>query len=405
MGNIFNTAVLKMVGTQERSASTSGGGLSFFPFKLSDAGKKINTHSSLTISAFYCALTNLANAIALLPFSVNQKTDGTRSHLAEHPADYLLYREPNSLMTAFMFKFIMAIAVYMRGNAYALMIRNEAGEVISYNYLDPDEVTVIVYAGKLYYKHKNNIYASEEIIHIPGFSFDGITGKSIIHYAADNLGGTLAAQKFGADSYNNRGLSQGVLESDLSIIKPKKEEISNAFSEALNSGNTHRAPILDEGMKYKPITLTPEQAKFLETCNAGVADVARWFNIPLHKLHVSGEGGYNFLVQMSIEFVQASVMPLAEKFKQEFERKTFLPSERKAGIYIFQNYKKLLQADPVARGQWYKDLTFVKAITPNEIRELEDLNPLPGGDEPLQMANLLNAEQLKTQTKGKDENK
>ncbi len=403
MGNIFNTAVVKMVGTQERFASTTGS-LSFFPFKLSEAGKNINSHSSLTISAFYCAVNTLANAIALLPTSVYQKTDGNRKHLAEHPADYLLYREPNSNMTAFNFKFIMAVSVYMRGNAFALIIRNEAGQLLSYNYLDPDAVTIITHAGKIFYKHGREIYSAEEIIHIPGFSFNGISGQSILHYAAESLGTTLAAQKFGADSYNNRGLSQGVLESDFSVNGPKKEEISKAFSGALNSGEAHRAPVLDEGMKYKPITLTPEQSKFLETSSAGVADVARWFSLPLHKLHVSGEGGYNYLVQMSIEFIQASVMPLGEKFKQEFERKTFTASERKAGIYIFQNYKKLLQADPVARGQWYKDLTFVKAITPNEIRELEDMNPYVGGDKPLQMANLLSEEQIKKQTEG-NENK
>ncbi len=398
MGNIFNSAVLKMVGSQERAASASSFP-SFFPFNLTDAGKNVNTHSALTVSAFYCALNTVANSIALLPMSVFQSKNNKREHLKDHPADYLLYREPNSNMTAFSFKFIMAVAVFLRGNAFAYIQRNNAGQVIAYNYMDPDKVNVIVHQGKLFYKYENEIYSAEEVIHIPGFSFDGISGKSIIHHAADNLGTSLAAQKFGGDSYENKGLSQGVLESDLSIIKGKKEEISTAFSNALSSGNPHRAPLLDEGMKYKPITLTPEQAKFLETCKAGVEDVARWFSIPAHKLHISGEGGYNFLVQMSIEYIQTAVMPLGEKFKQEFERKTFTTSERKSGIYIHQNYKKLLQADPVARGQWYKDLTFVKAITPNEIRELEDLNPFDeGGDEPLQMANLLNADQIKNQT-------
>jgi HK97 family phage portal protein len=400
MGNIFNNAVLKMVGANQERAAGASSFLSFFPFKLSEAGKNVNSHSALTISAFYCAVNTVANSIALLPTSVFQKTDKKQIHLTDHPADYLLYREPNSNMTAFTFKFIMAVAVFMRGNAYALIQRSNAGHVLAYIYLDPDKVAPFLSQGKIFYKYEDQIFHAEELIHIPGFSFDGVKGKSIIEFAADNIGVSLAAQKFGGDSYNNRGLSQGVLESDHSVNNIKKEEISKAFSAALSSGQAHRAPMLDEGMKYKAITLTPEQAKFLETYTAGVADIARWFSLPLHKLHVSGEGGYNFLVQMSIEYIQTAVMPLGEKFKQEFERKTFTPSERKAGIYIFQNYKKLLQADPVARGQWYKDLTFVKAITPNEIRELEDMNPYEGGDKPLQMANLLNADQIKKQTDG-----
>jgi len=98
---------------------------------------------------------------------------------------------------------------------------------------------------------------------------------------------------------------------------------------------------------------------------------------------------------MSNEYLQTAVMPMAEKFKQEFERKTFTPSERKSGIYIYQNYKKLLQINPAKRGQFYKDMVFLKAMTPNEVRELEDMNPYTGGDEFLQMSNLLNEQQLK----------
>lgn len=298
-------------------------------------------------------------------------------------------------MTAFNFKFILAVSIIMRGNAYALIVRNNSGQVIAYQYLDPDHVSVTEHRGKLFYHYAGKVYAAHEIIHIPGFSFDGITGKSIIHYAADNLGVSLAAQKFGSESLSDRGISQGVLESDKSVNVDKKREISQAFSNALSAKQKHRAPLLDEGMQYKPITLKPQEAQFIETYANGVEDVARWFQIPLHKLHAKGEGGYNFLVQMSIEYLQTAVMPMGEKFKQEFERKTFVSREREDGIYIHLNYKKLLQADPKARGQFYKDLMFVKAITPNEVRELEDMNPYEGGDEPLQMSNLMTESQIK----------
>jgi len=346
----------------------------------------------------YCAVNAIANSYALLPESVMQQSDRNRIHLKDHPADYLLYREPNSLMTAYDFKFIMAVSVLMKGNAYAYIRRDNAGNVESYNFMAHDDVTVIENNGKLFYKYKNQVpYAAADVLHVRGFSLDGISGKSVLQHAADNLGVSLAAQKFGSEALTDRGLGHGVLESDLSLKNEKKIEIADAVSTRFQTGNKFRVAMLDEGMKYKAISLSPEEAKFIETYASGIEDVARWFNIPSYKLHIKGEGGYNFIVQLSIEYVQSAVMPIAERMKQEKERKTFTKTERLKGIYIFQNYKKLLQADPKARGQFYKDLVFVRAITPNEIRELEDMNPQDGGDEFLQMSNLLNEQQIKKQ--------
>jgi len=396
MSNLFTAAVQNLVTPQLRSGLTDGSSWPFFGFKLTEAGKKVNTHSALAISAFYCAVNTIANSFALLPHSVMIKTGNTREHFTDHPADYLLYREPNSQMTAFTFKFILAVSVLMKGNAYALIVRDNSGNIISYNFLEHDDVSVLESNGKLYYKYKNQVpYSASEILHIPGFSFDGITGKSIIHHAADNMGVSLAAQKFGSDSLQDRGISQGVIETDLAVKPEGKKRISEAWTAALSSGNKHRAAILDEGFKYKSLVLSPSDSKFIETYAASIEDIARWFQIPSYKLHIKGEGGYNFIVQLSIEYVQSAIMPFAEKFKQELERKSFTPSERKKGVYIFQNFKKLLQADPAARGQFYKDLVFVRAITPNEIRELEDMNPSDGGEEFLQMSNLLNESQIK----------
>lgn len=112
-------------------------------------------------------------------------------------------------------------------------------------------------------------------------------------------------------------------------------------------------------------------------------------------LHVPGEGGYNFLVQMTISYLQHALQPISEKFKQEGNRKLLTRSERAFGLYINHNYKKLLQVDPKARTEYYRNMVMVKAMTPNEIRELEDMNPYEGGDEVLQMLNMQTPTQIK----------
>ena len=396
MSNYLSLAMADLVSPQKRSGVLSGHLSSLFSFARTEGGKNVNVHTSLTISAFYCAVNTIANSMALLPMSPYKESNGTREPFKDHSAYYLLYREPNSYMTAFQFKFIMAVAVMMKGNAYALIQRDNSGFPMAYQFLHPEDVQVIESNDKLFYRHKGVIYAAADIVHIPGFSFDGVTGQSVITHAADNLGVSLTAQKFGSDSLQDRGISQAVVETDKQVNPRGKEAFANSFSTALATGNKHRVAVLDEGFKYKKITLSPAESQFIETYASGIEDIARWFQIPAHKLHIKGEGGYNFLVQMSIEYLQTAVMPLAEKFKQEFERKTFTFSERKAGAYIYLNYKKLLQADPKSRAQYYKDMYFMGAFNANEIRALEDENPRTdeGGEHYMQLSNLLNEDQL-----------
>ncbi|WP_281681838.1 phage portal protein [Zunongwangia profunda] len=393
MGNVF-TAAMSDLFTAKRSASDGGWLPSFFP-SLTEAGKKVNQHSSLKISAFYCAVNTLANSLAILPTSVYQKKDNKREPVTSHPAHYLLYREPNQYMTAFMFRFVMAVSLLMRGNAYAIIVRNNGGAIVAMQYVDPDKVTVLKNKDKLFYRIDGKTYNADEIYHVVGFSFNGITGKSILQFAADNLGVTLTTQQFASDSLSDRGIGYGVIETDNSLKPEIKNKISDAFEGRMASKGKFKTPVLDEGFKYKKITLKPEEAKFIEQYAAGVEDIARWFNIPAHKLAIKGEGGYNFLVQMEIDYLQRGVMPLAERFKQELDRKTFTEFERNNGYYIHQNYKKLLQVDPKSRAQFYKDMYYMGAISANEIRELEDMNPRKNGDEYMQLQNLLSEDQLK----------
>ena len=159
--------------------------------------------------------------------------------------------------------------------------------------------------------------------------------------------------------------------------------------------NKHRAAVLDETMKYKKIGLNPEESKFIETYANGIEDIARWLHVPNHKLNIKGEGGYNSLIQMEQEYLQTAVKPLAQKIKEEFNAKLFTDNEKNQNISIDQNFKILLQVDPKSRAEYYKSMVFLKAMTPNEIRKLESMNPYDDGDQFLQMSNLLNEQQLK----------
>lgn len=376
----------------------SGGSL-WFGGASTKAGQKINKETAMQLPAFYCALNNISDSYAILPKSVYKKSEDTRKRQTDHPLDYLIHESPNSKMTSSVFDKLMVCNYFLKGNAIALNIRDNSGDIIAKELVDPDDVTQTLSNNELFYTIKGVTYNSSEVFHVPYHTYNGYWGISIVQYAADNLGVSYGAQVFQGNSFNNKGLSAGVLESEKVIDSTAKKKIQTAFSNAMNTEDVYRVAALDEGMKYKSISLTADQAKVVETTATGIADIARWFNIPLSKLHVSGEGGYNFLVQMSIEYLQSAVMPIADKFKKEEQRKSLTPNERKEGLYVYHNYNKLLQADPKSRAQYYKDLMNIKSITPNEVRKLEGFDPYEGGDEPLQMVNMQTQVQIDQQEK------
>jgi len=362
---------------------------------LTESAKKVNVRSSLTLSAFFSGIDMIANSIAILPNAVVQKTDDTVSYLKDHPVHKLLNTRPNYHQSAFGFKHQIAATVLLRGNFFAGIVTDESGNKIALNFWDSNLVTVIDYKDELFYQYKGEMYKSYEVLHVPGFSFDGKLGKSVLEFAADNLGVTLNAQKFGSMSLEDQGLSYGVIESDKKIDSPAKDALGTAFEKRLTTMNKHRAAVLDEGMKYKSIGLNPEESKFIETYASGTEDIARWLHVPNHKLRIKGEGGYNSMVQMEQDYLQSAVKPIAQKIKEELDFKLFTESEKSDSIAIDQNFKILLQVDPKSRAEYYKSMVFLKAMTPNEIRVLESLNPYEDGDQFLQMSNLLNEEQMK----------
>ncbi len=394
--NVFNSAIKRIVTVSEkRSAELFGGSL--FPMypAITAEGKKVNSNTALKISAFYCGINNIANDVALLPKSIYRETDNMRERQRNHPVDYLVHDEPNSQMTAFVFWSTMIVCLLLKGNCYALIKFSSGGYPESLSFLHPDDVNVVEENGNLFYIHKKNVYLASDIFHIPNFSLNGINGRSVIQYAADNMGMSIAADQFGTNAYTDKGIVYGVAESEQKINDIGSKNITTMFSNAMNSNSKYKIAVFDEGLKFRSLTLTPGESEFINAKATGVEDIARWLNIPLHKLHAPGEGGYNFLVQMSIAYLQSAIMPIGEKIKQESQRKLLSKRERIGGHYLYVNYKKLLEVDPETRAKFYKDMYFIGAKSPNEIRKLEDDNPRDGGDEFFQMSNMLTQEQAK----------
>ena len=373
-------------------SSDASGGVSFVGFSglfdTATSGTKANERTSLMLSAFYNGVNQLSNDIAKLPKAVYKKDQDQINRFSEHPVNYLISQRPNDLMNAFDFWKIIEYSKIVKGNAYAEIIRNKvSGQITSLIFRYADEVSIYKNNEKLFYKHNGRIIAGEDMLHFKGFTFDGIVGVGVITFAAKQLGISLDSQTFQQEVYKDRGLGYGVIESELSVNPQNKKMLEDGFASKMASGSKFRVPMLDEGMKYKPISITPVESQFLETNKNGVIEVCRWLNIAPHKLKELGNANYSNIYQQSIEHVQDSVLPSVVANEQELNNKLF--DKKEAGVvYTKFNINALLRGDLQMKKEYYTASINFGWMSPNEVRALEDLNPMPGLDEYLRPVNM-----------------
>lgn len=388
--------------TFKRSADTFTGNSAFLSLlgggTVTQKGTVVNDNAALNLSAFYNGITILCNDFAKLPKYVIQSDDKKRTKLTSHPVHYLISQKPNNFMTAFSFHSVLKMYAVLKGNGYAEIVRNNyTGRVESLELIDQTKTPVVVkkYEGKLWYHFDGKIVPAENMIHIPGFSFNGITGIGVIQHAANSLGVSLSAQEYASDYYNNKGIGIGVIESKLSMDNDAKARYSQSMSNVLSDPkNQHKVVVVDEGHKYTNIALTAQESQFLLTHKNGIEEVARWLNIPPHKLKSTENTNYSNMESQNIDYVGASTVPFNVKYTQELNTKLFTRSEVEKGIQVKVNIESLLQADKKTQAMWFSTMVYGKCMTPAEVREKLDLPFLEGTEELLQPVNMQTMQQM-----------
>ena len=398
---VLENALVNLFPSIRSSETISNGFGNFFGFSSFSNSKTaiapVTQNSSLTLSAFYNGIEILTNDIALPTKSVYKKDGDNRQSLSNHPVNYLIAKRPNQYMTSFMFHKMMGQFAILKGNAYALIERNKhTAKPIAYQ-LITQPVKVVIHNAKLFYtvkyKDKSVTYPSDDILHIPGFSYNGITGISVIQHAARSLGVALAAQDYSSEYYNSKGLGSGFIKSDNSLDSPAKERLSKGFSDILSANNLWSVPVLDEGMSFHPIQITAAEAQFLLTSKHGVSEVARWLNIPPHKLKLISDSNHSITEIGEIIHNQDSVLPWVTKFEQEYNAKLFTEKE-KSDHFVKFNMNILMRADIKSQAEYFSKMIFNGVMTRNEVRALLDLNGLDGLSQPLTPVNAQLMEQI-----------
>lgn len=360
-----------------------------FLFGPSTSDKNVNEFTAMQTTAVYACVRILSETLAALPLQLYRYTPGGKERVYDHPLYHLLHDEPNSEMTSFIFRETLMSHLLIWGNAYAQIIRDKLGRVQGLYPLRPDKMTVCRdESGQIYYIYtktsdENPAIKSygqvplrkDEVLHIPGLGFDGLVGYSPIAMARNAVGMTMACEEYGASFFANGASPSGVLEHPGVLKDPAKVRDSwNAVYQG--SANAHKVAVLEEGMKYQQIGIPPEEAQFLETRKFQLNEIARLYRIPPHMIGDLEKSSFNNIEQQSMEFVKYTLDPWVIRWEQAMQKALFMPEEKKQFFLKF-NVNGLMRGDYESRMTGYSIGRQNGWLSANDIREMEDMNPVP----------------------------
>ena len=372
---------------------TSGSAYSFF-LGSSSSGKRVNERSAMQMTAVYSCVRILSEAIASLPLHMYRFTETGTEKAVDHSLYTIMHDEPNPEMTSFVFRETLMTHLLLWGNAYAQIIRNGKGEVIALYPLMPDRMNVERdEQGRLYYEYTvssddppintdSRVKLSPwDVLHIPGLGFDGLVGYSPIAMAKNAIGLAIATEEYGSKFFANGAAPSGVLEHPGTIKDPAR--IRESWQQTFGgSQNSNKIAVLEEGMKYTPISISPDQAQFLETRKFQINEIARIFRVPPHMVGDLEKSSFSNIEQQSLEFVKYTLDPWVIRWEQAMHRTLLGYAEKKEYFFKF-NVEGLLRGDYESRMNGYATARQNGWMSANDIRQLEDLDRIPtelGGD-------------------------
>ena len=362
------------------------------------SGETVNTASVLGLAAAWACVNLLAGTIASLPLMVYRTRNGARTVASDHPLYRILHDSPNADQTALDFWEFVCASLELHGNAYAEVVRARNGRIIALGVpITPELVTVRRQGtGALEYEWVDQgrriIAGQERVLHIRGFGGNPLGGLSTLSAGRQSFGLAQAIERASGDTFRNGVRPSGLLKTadTLTIDQRKQAEelLQEKFAGAINAG---RPMLLDRGMDWVQLSISPEDAQMLQSRAFSVEEVCRFFGVPpfmvghTEKTTSWGTG----LEQQTLGFQKFTLRRRLKRIEQALEKQLLSVADRLAGITIEFNLEGLLRADSAARASFYQLMLTNGVMTINEVRSLENLPPVEGGDEPrMQMQNV-----------------
>lgn len=350
------------------------------------AGIRINENNSIKYSAVLACVRIISETIASLPLFVYKRLKEGKEKAPDHALYNILHSQPNPEMSSFIYREMMAIHLLLWGNSYSQIIETPGGDIKELFPLLPWNMTVMRENNslKLIYKYKlpdnsEIIIPNRNILHIIGMSFDGLVGKSLIALAREAIGLGMAMEEFGAKFYGQGTQFGGFIEHPKSLGEKAYENLKASMKEKYQGiQNAHKIMILEEGMKFSKNIIPPNDAQFIESRQFQLEEIARIFNVPPHLIKDLSRSTYDNIEQQGIEYVVYTIRPWLVRIEQTMFTRLFSDAEKKLYFIEFL-VDGLYRGDIQSRYNAYNIGRQGGWLSADDIRELENMNPLPNG--------------------------
>ena len=367
-----------------------------FYFGTSGSGKSVTAQTAIQLSTVYACVRIISETIASLPLGVYEATDNGNLKALDHPLYRLLHDEPNTEMTSFVYREVMLVHLLVYGNSYSQIIRSGKNHIAGLYPLLPDHMDVDRDSkGNLTYTYttsdgKTVVIKPEDVLHIPGLGFDGVVGYSPIALEKSAIGLGIASEEYGSKFFANGARPSGILTHPNTVKNPKalRESWNAAYG---GSSNANRVAILEEGMRFEPIAIPNNEAQFLETRKFQVDEICRIFRVPPHLVGNLEHATFSNIEHQSIDFAVHTIRPWLVRIEQAMNRALFSEQE-KGRFYVQFNIDGLMRGDYKSRMEGYAIARQNGWMSANDIRDLENLNPIPadqGGNEYMVNGNMV----------------
>lgn len=356
------------------------------------AGISVTPSQAIKFGPVYQCVRVLAESIGMLPLHVYRQKGRLREKALNDPMYSLLHTAPNEFQTSQEWRETIVAHLNLRGNHYSWKnrVRGSVRELLP---LNPDAVKpelhddwTVTYTVTLPGGHRETL-PSDDILHIRLMSLDGLVGLSPIEQARNSIGLGMAAEKFGSQLFGNGSRPSGILSTDKDIKDADQLKLLKEQWENLNSGGSQmRTAILSGGLQWTAVSISPEDAQFLETRSYQRSEIAGLFRVPPHMIGDLSKTTIGNIEQQAIDFVTISLMPICTRIEQRIQVSLL---QKKTDFFAKHSVNALLRGDMKSRAEFYSKQLQNGALSPNEIREFEDMNPRDGGDIYLTPANML----------------
>lgn len=366
---------------------------------MSSSGKVVSADKAIQLSAVWACVRLLSESVSTLPLKIYQRQDdGSRKPATQHPAYQVLCRRPNLEMTPSRFMLMLVASICLRGNGFVekKMIGNKLVSLVPL--LPQNMVVKRLDDGSLQYTYtetsSQRVIPVKKIMHIRGFGLDGVCGMMPMMAGRDVIGAAMAVEESAAKIFENGLQSSGFLSAETALDKDQRERLRGYMQAFTGSRNAGKIMVLEGGLKYQNVTMNPEAAQMLESRAFSIEEICRWFRVPPFMVgHADKQSSWASSVEgMNLQFLTNTLRPLLVNIEQEISRCLLDGDEE---LFAEFSVEGLLRADSAGRSAYYTTALQNGWMSRNDVRRLENMPPIEGGDIYTVQLNLTPLEDLK----------